>query len=285
MTRRDLVAAAAAGATSAAMAGEAAAQTRRRAAPPPPRQKPATFVLVHGAWHGGWCWRDVRRRLEAQGHTVFTPTLTGLGERSHLRSPIPSLATHIQDIVNVIEWEELSDVVLCGHSYGGMVVTGVCDALKDRIRHVVYLDAAVPKDGDTFFSQSPGATDESIATAMAGMKALAPDGQWMGVFPTSVLGIPDDHPLQPWVARRLTPHPLRTWTDGILLPNGGSDGLARTYVLCTAPVMTGASFELHAQVLKTDPTWRYREIATGHDAMVTAPAQTAALLMEAAAAA
>ena len=104
----------------------------------------ATFVLVHGAWHGGWCWRDVRAILESNGHLVCTPTRTGVGERSHLLSPAIDLDTHILDVANVLEWEELSDVVLVGHSYGGNVITGVADRMKDRLRHVVYLDAHLP---------------------------------------------------------------------------------------------------------------------------------------------
>ncbi|MGZ0244868.1 MAG: alpha/beta fold hydrolase, partial [Alphaproteobacteria bacterium] len=109
----------------------------------------ASFVLVHGAWHGGWCWRDVRRVLEEHGHTVFTPTLTGLGERSHLLSPDIDLETHIADVINLLVWEELNDVILVGHSYGGMVITGVADQAKDRLRHIVYLDAFLPADGES----------------------------------------------------------------------------------------------------------------------------------------
>src|SRR5271155_1140249 len=109
----------------------------------------ATFVLVHGAWHGSWCWKRVRHALQAQGHNVFTPTLTGVGERSHLLSPDVNLDTHITDVVNLIRWEELSDVVLCGHSYGGCVVTGVADRLPNRISAMGYLDAFNPEGGES----------------------------------------------------------------------------------------------------------------------------------------
>ena len=252
----------------------------------PAKAKPLqgqTFVLVHGAWHGGWCWRDVRATLEANGARVLSPTMTGLGERAHLRDPIPSLSTHIQDIVAAIEAEECENFILVGHSYGGMVITGVADRMKSRIRHIVYLDAAVPCDGQTFASQAPGATPESVAASEAAFRSLAPDGQWMAVFPPSVLGVPAENvAATQWLQRRLTPHPLRTWLEPIALPNRGSEGLARSYILCTNPVMRGASFGAHAALIKQDPTWRYREIATGHDAMVTDPAGTAALLMEAA---
>ena len=275
MDRRTLLSAAAAGV---GIAGCASTATH---AAPKADLAGATFVLVHGAWHGGWCWRDVQALLTARGARVFCPTLTGLGERAHLREPVPSLDMHIQDIVGVIEAEELDNLVLVGHSYGGMVITGVADRLRNRMRHVVYLDAAVPRNGETFASQAPGSTPESVAAAVAQFKSLAPDGVWMGVFPPVVLGVPPENTkATAWLTRRMTPHPLRTWLDPIALANGGSDGLARTYILCTAPVMRGASFAAHAARIKTDPTWRYREIATGHDAMVTEPAKTAALLAE-----
>ena len=241
-------------------------------------------MSCHGAWHGGWCWRDVRRGLEAAGATVFTPTLTGLGERRHLLSPQVSLDTHIADVAGLIEAEELSDIVLCGHSYAGMVITGVCDRLKPRIRHAVYLDAALPKDGQAMIGQNPDATAASVAAETAVMRSLAPDGLAMGAFDDlTILGVPADHPNAAWVRRRLTPHPFRTFTDPIRLSNGGSDGLPRTYVLCTGPVMRGASFQAHARRVKAGPTWRYAELATGHDAMITAPGAVTDLLLRAAA--
>ncbi len=107
-----------------------------------------TYVLVHGAWHGGWCWRRVADRLIQRGHTVFTPTLTGVGERSHLRTRDVDLTTQITDIVNVMKWEGLKDIVLCGHSYGGFVVTGVAERMESSISSIVYLDAFLPEDGD-----------------------------------------------------------------------------------------------------------------------------------------
>jgi pimeloyl-ACP methyl ester carboxylesterase len=114
-----------------------------------------SFVLVHGAWHGGWCYARVAKILRAAGHDVFTPTLTGLGERSHLMRPEINLDTHIADVLNVVKWEDLSNVVLSGHSYGGIVVTGVADAIPDKIAAIVYLDAHVPWDGDSTMSFLP----------------------------------------------------------------------------------------------------------------------------------
>ncbi len=109
----------------------------------------STYVLVHGAWHGSWCWKRVRKALQQQGHEVFTPTLTGLGERSHLLSQQINLETHITDVVNLIKWEELSDVILCGHSYGGAVISGAADRITDKISALVYLDAFVLDNGQT----------------------------------------------------------------------------------------------------------------------------------------
>ena len=140
----------------------------------------ANFVLVHGAWIGGWCWRPNAQALRKAGHEVFTPTLTGLGERSHLMNPSINLDTHIADIVNVIKHEELSDVVLVGHSYGGMVVTGVADALADKIRSLVYLDAFVPESGQALVDLAPpepkpqAASDYTLAPLPAAVFGARP---------------------------------------------------------------------------------------------------------------
>ena len=125
----------------------------------------ATFVFVHGAWQGGWCWVRVARLLRKQGHEVYTPTLTGLGERAHLLSEKINLDTHIQDVLGVLQSEELDNIVLCGHSYGGMVITGVADGAADRIRSLVYLDALVPADGQNLLDVLPSEIATSLAPA------------------------------------------------------------------------------------------------------------------------
>jgi pimeloyl-ACP methyl ester carboxylesterase len=137
------------------------------------------FVLVHGAWNGGWCWDRVRPPLEAAGHRVFTPTLTGLGERAHLRDPLPTLETHVQDVMGLIEAEALEDVVLVGHSWGGMVTTAVADRTKPKLRRLVYLDAAVPADGCDFAAHIPGLDAESAERRRAAFRQLSPDGVWL----------------------------------------------------------------------------------------------------------
>src|SRR5271157_4782762 len=125
-----------------------------------------TFVLVHGAWHGGWCWRRVADRLRLDGHAVFTPMLTGLGERSHLLRPGIDLATHVADIVSVMRWEQLSEVVLCGHSYGGFVISGVAEMTLTRIRSIVFLDAFLPANSDTILKLTGPAVGDAIRAAM-----------------------------------------------------------------------------------------------------------------------
>jgi pimeloyl-ACP methyl ester carboxylesterase len=137
-----------------------------------------TFVLVHGAWHGGWCWQRVADRLRGGGHTVFTPTLTGLGERSHLLRAGIELNTHITDIVNVMTWEDLRDVVLCGHSYGGFVVSGVAEQMAAAIRSIVFLDAFVPRNGESVLDLTGPAVQEAIRNALQrGDIAIPPRGR------------------------------------------------------------------------------------------------------------
>lgn len=260
-------------------ASPAAARSRRG------RKKALTFVLVHGAWHGAWVWTRVRPLLEAAGARVVAPTMTGLGERGHLRTPVPGLLTHVEDVTRRLFFEDLTDVVLVGHSYGGMAITGAADAARARISALVYLDAAVPRNGQSMASQKPGVTAAEIDTARASLGALAPDGVWMGVLPLEAYGY---HGLSDadaaWVSARLTAHPIASWFEPLSLKNGGGADLPRTYVHCTNPPLPMSSMPFHAAILKADPSWRYREIDAGHGAMLTAPEATAALLLEAAAA-
>jgi pimeloyl-ACP methyl ester carboxylesterase len=273
--RRAFIAATAAAVAAAAAPGEASAQSAS-----PGRAQP-TFVLVHGAWNGGWCWAKVRPLLERAGARVYTPTLTGLGERHHLREPVPSLETHIQDVRNLIEAEELTDVVLVGHSFGGMVITPVADRIKPRIRRLVYLDAAVPADGADLAMHVPGTDAATAQRRRAAFRALAPDGAWMPPPPPESVGVTQPADAE-WLRRRLTPHPLRTWLEPVALPNGGHAGVPKTYVLATQPPTTIMGYPAQGEVAKRGGEWTYREIATGHQMMVTEPARTAQLLLEAA---
>lgn len=239
------------------------------------------IVLVHGAWHGGWCWDKVRPLLEAAGHRVLTPTLSGLADGEPLRSPVPSLATHVADIVDLVEAERLRDVVLVGHSYGGMVITGAADALRDRIRHLVYLDAAVPADGQTFASFVPGIAQEDVLRREAAFRSMAPDGSWLPPVPPGMVGVSEPEDVE-WLNRRMRPHPLRTWLDPIALPHGGHSGLPKTYVMAANPPTTAMGYPRVAEIARRGGEWRCREIDCGHDMMVVDPEQTATFIAEAA---
>ena len=266
-----------AGAVSALAVSPSAARARKR------KPKGPTFVLVHGAWHGAWAWTRVRALLEQQGARVIAPTFTGLGERGHLRSPVPGLATHVEDVVRAMFYEDASNAVLVGHSYGGMAITGAADAARERLSALVYLDAAVPKNGQSMATQKPGVTEAELAGARAGLGALAPDGAWMAVLPLEAYGY---HGLSAadaaWITARLSPHPLASWFEPLPLKNGGGADLPRTYIHCANPPLPQSSMPFHAAILKKDPAWRYSEIASGHGAMMTAPEAVAALLIEAA---
>ena len=229
------------------------------------------IVLIHGAWHGGWCWDLVRPLLESAGLTVHAPTLPGLAERAgELRAGL-GLADHVADARAYAEQHVSGPFVLVGHSYGGMVVTALADALKSRIAHVVYLDAAVPRDGESMVSYGAPRSAETIAASVAALRQLAPDGVAMAPLPPALLGIPEDHPRHDWVAQRLTAHPLKTWLDPVALAHGGAQDLPRTYIHCTDPVLPQTQFPWLAERARTDPSWRYAKLATGHEAMITDP--------------
>lgn len=236
----------------------------------------ATFLLVHGAWHGGWCWQRVARALRMAGHEVYTPTLTGLGERVHLLTRDVGLDTHIQDVLGVLEYEDLHDVVLAGHSYGGMVIAGVADRAAARIARLVYLDAFVPDDGQALADFHPGKViamfHERARTEGDGYK-LPP------TLPAEAFGITDPADLA-WVRPRLNPHPLRTKLDPVHLTSPLAARLPRTYVYCNQPAV--GPFDQFAARLRADSAWQYRELAAGHDAMIAAPGLVCAVLLEAA---
>ena len=228
------------------------------------------YVLVHGAYGGGWIWRDVAAELRALGHGVWTPTLTGLGERAHLLSGRITVDTHLQDVAGLIEAEELRDVILVGHSYGGMVVTGVADRMPGRIRHLVYLDALVPEDGDTAFAILPPdlASSRRAAAREQGDVALPVPGP--DAFP-----IPDG-PAKDWFMRRLRPHPLGTYDSPVGLTKPAGAGRPVTYVAYADPPL--ASIEPSRQRARAKAGWRYLELAVPHDVEVPAPERVVELL-------
>ena len=232
------------------------------------------FVLVHGAWHGGWCWRDVAGRLQAAGHRVFAPTLTGLADRAHLLTRETGLETHILDIVNLLEWEALDDIVLCGHSYGGMVVTGAADRAAGRLRALVYLDAFVPADGQRLHDMAP---PERVA---AFERDAAERGDGWKVPPLPASAWLDDPAQQAWVEARVTPHPLRCLTDTLRLTGACETVGRKMHVLATANDPS-PFHAIHAGVA-SGPGWLRRRIDGPHDLMISHAEETAALLLEAA---
>jgi len=229
-----------------------------------------TFVLVHGAWHGGWCWKRVAERLRAQGHTVYAPTLTGVADRFHAATPDTGLATQIDDIVHLIRWEELSDVVLVGHSYGGLVISGVAEKAEQAISSIVYLDAFVPENGQALVDMTGGASGEKIRKAAADGETTLPP------IPSHVFKANEADAA--WIDRMCTPHPIRCFIDPVTLTGARERIARRTYIL--ASVYGGATFvPTHAR-LKNDPAWRTYEIPCGHDVMVDMPERLTEVLLE-----
>jgi pimeloyl-ACP methyl ester carboxylesterase len=238
----------------------------------------ATVVIVHGAWGGGWEWTHVARILRERHHDVFTPTLTGTGERAHLGGRGVTLATHVQDVVAVLEAEDLHDVVLCAHSSAGVAVTGAADRVPDRIEVLAYVDALVPRDGQSLLDLLPAWFGEEVR------HVEAQDGAWRVPMPARLLPpqgwIPDEE-LRHYL-RRLRDQPVGTFTEPLRL-TGAVDGLRRAFVRCTRtdyaaragedPVAAGAR-RARAE------HWTYRELPAPHDCQLLDPAGTAAVLHE-----
>jgi len=230
----------------------------------------ATFVLVHGAWHGGWCWRRVAEPLRHMGHTVFTPTLTGLGERAHLLTPTVDLITHVRDIVGVIEVEELENVVLVGHSYAGMVITGAADATTQRIDAMVYLDAFLPQPGQCMIDLLPPERRQ-------GMLA---NTEWMTPAPPAAFFKVQTQADQDWVDRRTTAHPAATMRQPLQHDLPWERVRKRYYV--PAETYNSPNFMPIAARLREDPKWNVVGIPCGHDVMVDAPDRLVEVLLDAA---
>jgi pimeloyl-ACP methyl ester carboxylesterase len=226
------------------------------------------FVLVHGGWHGSWCWRRVAPLLP--GHDVHCPTLTGLGDRAHLARPDTGLADHVTDVVAVLELDDLRDVVLVGHSSGGAVITGVAQRCPERLRELVYLDAFVPAPGQSVFDLLPAARREQFLRLLdgSGRIVLDPETAMDGWGVTAVAD-------REWVRPRLRPFPVGALRDP--LPADPVPELPGRYIHCTVKP-GGDAFARIADAARTNPAWRFAEIETGHDAMITAPEAVAALL-------
>ncbi len=231
------------------------------------------FVLVHGTWGGGWQWRPVAERLRARGHRVFAPTLTGLGERQHLVTPATGLDTHIDDIANVIAWEELSDIALVGTSYGGLVIAGVADRMPERIRALVFLDATLPQEGKCMLDLVP-------AERRTIVERLAREEGGGFLVPTSLVldtGIADERERAAYL-KRMSPHPVRSLQQPARLTGRWQQVPHKVYVLAT--LKPTHHFVEYFEWARRTPGWSARRIASNHFPMTTMPEETAALLME-----
>lgn len=243
----------------------------------------ANFVLVHGAWHGAWCWQRVVTALAIRGHRVHAVTLTGLGDRAHLMSPLITLETHIADVMQTIMAEELDEVVLAVHSYAGMLGTAVADRMPARLRHLVYVDAVVPRPGESWSSTHASATREArlaAAQASADYSFPPPDPAVFGLQA-------DDHA---WVQRRQTPHPGHTYQAALSFDPARVAAIPRTFVDCTSPPL--GTIDVIRQRVRDPRFWegawvggggaRVKELATGHDPMISGVENLVEILLAAA---
>jgi len=238
----------------------------------PDTNQPVTFLLVHGAWHGAWCWKKLTPFLEEAGHRVLTCTQTGLAERSHLLSPSITLDTFVQDVVNLIRWEDLNNIILVGHSFGGNAISGAADQVPHAIRHLVYLDALVLKNGQSPFSVVP----VEVADHRRQLARESSGGLSIPVPDASAFGVHDELD-KAWIHAKLTPHPLSVYEDTLKLSSEPGNGLPATYIAVKPDYLPTTSSRAYA---KTRKDWNYIEMEAGHDAMVTSPKALAKILLD-----
>jgi len=242
-----------------------------------------TFVLVHCAFGGGWAWKYVAPLLRQAGHTVYTPSLTGLGERLHLGSPDVNLDTHIEDIVNLLIYEDLHNVILVGWSYGGMVVTGVLDRVPERLAHLVYLDGEVPRDGDRSFDfwgeAHVAAMEQQARETGDGWRAVA--GGASEIEPHFRTWIPDAERRR-WVVAKMTSsaQPINTLRQPIRLSNPAADSVSKTLIRCPldSEVLAG-TLDPMDELVRDDPRWNVIELSSNHMAPVADPDLVAEALL------
>ena len=230
------------------------------------------FLLIHGAWHGGWVWNEISEILRYQRYSVSAPTLTGLGEKKHLLSSKITIETFIEDVVNHIVFENLNNIILVGHSFAGSVISGVADRLKDRIKKLIYFDAMILIDGQKPFDISPKETVEQrieLAKKFGNDISIpAPSADAFGVF---------DIKKSLLLEEKLTPHPLSAFQSKLILKNEVGNGIPLSYIYCTKPVYK--SLESSRAVVRK-MKWPIFELDAGHDAMLTHPKETLNLLMK-----
>jgi pimeloyl-ACP methyl ester carboxylesterase len=231
------------------------------------------FVLVHGAFHGGWCWRRVSGRLCAAGSRVHAPTMTGLGDRAHLLTRAVGLRTFVNDVLGMLLAEEIENAILVGHSFGGVVISGVADLRPDLIRRLIYLDAVVPIGGLSALDLLPA----DIAQARCRAAVESSDGLAIPVPPAAAFDVPPG-PDRDWLDRRLTPHPFAAYADPVMLAHPVGNFRPKTYIRCTNPVYRAV--EPSYARIEAEAGWTLRDLPAGHDAMITAPGPLAELLLD-----
>lgn len=233
------------------------------------------YVLVHGAYHGGWCWRKISDIFRAQMVEAFYPTLTGLGDRIHLLTSDVGLSTHISDIVELIRFENLHDIILVGHSYAGMVISGVAEVIADRISHLVYLDALVPLNGQTVFDILPGTLSRAEEITISDQKVRVISSPGPRAF-----GVEDPVDIR-WMAPRLTPMPYNCYAEQIKINESAGINIPRTYFLCSRQL--GGELQCsHENAFERarKEGWRYKILSGSHDIMVTNPVELAEHLLD-----
>ena len=261
-TRRAALGAIAASVASAAVAGSTTQTAHAQTAP-------KTFVFVHGTWHGGWCWRRVADALERKGHKVYAPSLTGVGDRTHLLNKDVNLTTHVADVVNLVKWEDLKDIVLVGHSSAGFVITQAAEQIGPLVSSIVYLDAFVPQPGDSLISLANPGPRKAMEDAVArGDLAAKP-------VPAAIFKVNEKD--RAWVDAKCTPHPLAAIVEKVTAADAREKVARKTYIRSgfDSPV-----FDQTLARMKTTPGWKTYEVPCGHDVMVDMPDRLVEILLE-----
>ena len=229
-----------------------------------------TFVLVHGTWHGGWCWRRVADALERNGHKVYAPSLTGLADRSHLLTRDVNLTTHVNDVVNLVKWEDLKDVVLVGHSSAGFVITQAAEQIGPSLASIVYLDAFVPQPGDNLISLANPGPRKALEDAVARGDLVAKP------VPSAAFKVNEKD--RPWVDAKCTAHPLAAVVEKITGAAAREKIARKTYIRASG--FDSPVFDQTLARLKAAPGWKTYEVPSGHDVMVDMPDRLVEILIE-----
>jgi pimeloyl-ACP methyl ester carboxylesterase len=229
-----------------------------------------TFVLVHGTWHGGWCWRRVADALEKKGHKVYAESLTGVGDRAHLLTKDVNLTTHANDVANVVKWEDLKDIVLVGHSSAGFVITQVAELVGPSIASIVYLDAFVPQPGDNLITLANPGPKKALEEAVARGDLVAK--------PVPAAAFKVNEKDRAWVDAKCTPHPLAAVSEKTTAAGAREKIARRTYI--RAKGFDSPVFDQTLAKMKTTPGWKTYEVASGHDVMIDMPDRLVEILLE-----